>query len=430
MTTLAAFSSLDITADSYVAGQITSYTINFGHSLPISASSSVQISFSLPNFYTIINCSACQAYGYNLINITSTTKSVSISSVVNPELFPINISLYAINVSLIVDSYNAIVQNCTTCSIYNIIPSTFTFSINSNNTYLANPAQINLTISALPISTIYLLVYVPLEYSLSTISIKSEGSINISLISQSSNILNISVLSINSLSPTICIWGLTNPTVTTSSSWSLAAYSSSTGQVASSSNSVIFSAACGSLCKDCAGVGVCLSCYSIIPYLDVSAKTCVASCSASQYLINSTCYNCNSSCLTCSLTGSNCTSCSSSSFLLNSICYSSCPAGFYAFSSNCNPCINNCYTCTNAIICLSCTSGFVLTNSACSSSSCLSGFYNLSGVCTACPTNCSTCDSSGCLTCTNSTYLTLLAVPTCLYICPLSYFISSNNSNC
>jgi hypothetical protein len=64
MTTLAHFtsSSLLVTPNSYTVGNLASYTINFAHSLSISSSSVITLSFQLPSQLTLVACSACSSY--------------------------------------------------------------------------------------------------------------------------------------------------------------------------------------------------------------------------------------------------------------------------------------------------------------------------------------------------------------------------------
>ena len=131
----------------------------------------------------------------------------------------------------------------------------------------------------------------------------------------STNTLNLTLSNIISSNVTIYIEGLTNPVVTSSSTWSLSALTSTDASIAVGASSNLFTAVCGSNCKECLNTSSCLSCYSnplvnSLSLLDNSTKTCINACNSSQFLQGGICYSCNTACLTCDLYSSNCTSCS------------------------------------------------------------------------------------------------------------------------
>jgi len=180
----------------------------------------------------------------------------------------------------------------------------------------------------------------------------------------------------------------------------------------------------------------CLSCYNNIlvnslTLLDYPSHTCIAPpCNSNTFLKGSVCYACNSSCLTCSVFESNCTTCVSTSSLLNQTCYATCPDGYYSSGGNCLVCANNCKTCSSAVFCFTCASGFLLLADNTCGVSCLGAMYNYSNVCVSCPTKCLTCNQNGCLTCISPNYLCQISSIVCISACPLNYYISANNSWC
>jgi hypothetical protein len=60
------------------------------------------------------------------------------------------------------------------------------------------------------------------------------------------------------------------------------------------------------------------------------------------------CQACNSICLTCQITSTNCTACSSG-FLFNSTCRSQCPNGYYASNKTCQVCTASVKSCSNPL---------------------------------------------------------------------------------
>jgi proprotein convertase subtilisin/kexin type 5 len=118
---------------------------------------------------------------------------------------------------------------------------------------------------------------------------------------------------------------------------------------------------CPYTCDSCTSTKVCQTCITSAAYSNVT-KLCYAFCSPSEiYSYNGTCYEicpnttyldftnincqaCNSICATCSLTATNCTSCSST-YLYNLTCISQCPSGFYGSNNACIICTPDVKSC-------------------------------------------------------------------------------------
>lgn len=117
------------------------------------------------------------------------------------------------------------------------------------------------------------------------------------------------------------------------------------------------------------------------------------------------CSACQSPCLTCSESVTNCTSCvatvTPAVFLSNFQCVETCPMYTYANSSNqqCTPCVAPCVTCTSQSQCLSCDSSTNLYQQSCLTN-CPAGFTAIAQVCVSCTSPCLTCSTSQ-LTCTS-----------------------------
>jgi proprotein convertase subtilisin/kexin type 5 len=267
------------------------------------------------------------------------------------------------------------------------------------------------------------------------VTVANDGSINCACILTGYS-LNCSVSFISSINSTLIILGLTNPTSASSSYWNISIYAGSAILISSDSSSNQFIAACGTNCRDCINSTYCKSCYSNPSinnqtYLNQLNNQCINTCnSTGQYLVGSICYSCNSSCLSCSLFSSNCTSCPTGSSLYGGSCLAQCPDSYYSSSQTCVACINNCLTCTSASACLTCSTNYVLQSNSTCLLTCPSGQYNSSNVCTICSTNCLTCDVNGCLTCTTPYLLTGFTYPTCVLACPTNAYISISNLLC
>lgn len=150
--------------------------------------------------------------------------------------------------------------------------------------------------------------------------------------------------------------------------------------------------------------------YITLTLCDTSCLTCTAatasdctSCFNGKYLMKSSgsttgsCQACNSPCVTCLNTGSNCTSCNS---------------GYYASGGTCVSCNMPCMTCSNtANNCTSCSAGY---------------FLAAIGSCTICDSTCSTCfgNKSNCTSCISPK---TLGLATGLCSCPSTYWVYMDN---
>ena len=178
------------------------------------------------------------------------------------------------------------------------------------------------------------------------------------------------------------------------------------------SNAGYLSVTCNSPCKTCVTgyPNNCKACVQLTQnyYLFPDLQTCKyddgsSTVCGSGYLrdpISLTCLKCDSSCNQCSVTQTNCTSCSNSSqVLFNNVCVNSCGIGYFVptGSSTCQPCSSPCATCsTLSTNCLSCVSSYFLRNGACVTD-CGSQLY--ADVATA---SCKSCDLNSCFNCAGS----------------------------
>ena len=184
---------------------------------------------------------------------------------------------------LIIDGYLAIED---TVGSPTFTAASLSYAVETNSTFMGEPVTTNITITYLPLATSALIITVPTEYSIGTLSLYSpEATLTFS---STGSVLNLTLTGISSANVTITLQGLTNPIVTTSSSWSLSSFTSSNLLVATAS-STQFSAACGATCRSCLNSTYCLSCYNntlvnILNLLDNSANSCVSSCGVSQFL--------------------------------------------------------------------------------------------------------------------------------------------------
>lgn len=112
------------------------------------------------------------------------------------------------------------------------------------------------------------------------------------------------------------------------------------------------------------------------------------------------CDLCQSPCLNCSILRDNCTACIAMHYFLNFQCYSICPDGYFINGSNCSPCNDECLICSdspdNCTVCDPSPPAHYHFNSTCLLD-CPPGFYKEMTA----TGNCSACDSS-CLECTGN----------------------------
>lgn len=112
-----------------------------------------------------MSCSACNYF--NSFSISNATNSVTISQVINPDTISVADSIW---ISLEVDGYLAI-QDSIACPTFTA--TSLSYQVVSNSSYLGEVAIVNISISSLPISSQYLIVSVPAEYTIGILSIYS-----------------------------------------------------------------------------------------------------------------------------------------------------------------------------------------------------------------------------------------------------------------
>ncbi|EAS02777.2 surface protein (macronuclear) [Tetrahymena thermophila SB210] len=154
------------------------------------------------------------------------------------------------------------------------------------------------------------------------------------------------------------------------------------------------------------------------------------SCNLTFYLKNCSCQPCSQNqceqCISLNDGSTQCTSCPSSSYLLNGKCVSQseCESGKIRFADNnfnvCSTCNPICQTCNGGQVnnCLTCYIGYY--------------YDKLVQTCQVCPFSCSQCtDSTHCQKCKTNYYLdqTNPNVSQCVLICPNGYF-GDSNGNC
>jgi proprotein convertase subtilisin/kexin type 5 len=130
---------------------------------------------------------------------------------------------------------------------------------------------------------------------------------------------------------------------------------------------------CAEECSTCIGstINECTSCTSFNGsdyYLIHGTTICNQTCPDGQYEdeTDNKCKVCNTECLTCSLTSSNCTTCGRVNgiklYLENNTCVATCASGSYMNSSNneCEICAEGCLTCNGPTLndCQSCNSSY------------------------------------------------------------------------
>ena len=123
--------------------------------------------------------------------------------------------------------------------------------------------------------------------------------------------------------------------------------------------------ACPHYCSSCINLTVCTNCITNAIFSNITSQcygycsptlpfsfngTCYSQCPNNSYLdfTNINCQACNSICLTCQITSTNCTACSSS-FLFNATCLSQCPKGYYANNQSCLICTSNVPSCSSPL---------------------------------------------------------------------------------
>jgi len=243
----------------------------------------------------------------------------------------------------------------------------------------------------------------------------------------SANQLNVTgILGISKM--TFTISGITSPLSQPSDYTIVTSFDSGNNIIDQSSTDIKFAIACVLPCKTCTtNTSSCLSCYNNtnISQYNIYFPTnnsCLLSCPTGYYedIPTLTCFVCSSTCLTCSFSINNCTSCNQSSSYLalyitnyNGACLSACPTLFYLSNSTtppqCVSCVSPCLSCTGLTSCLSCASGYYYYSQTCTSN-CpvnLTIPNNATKNCDACNTQCATCSGTinNCITCSSTAAL-------------------------
>lgn len=121
---------------------------------------------------------------------------MTVSKIINPEAIT---EPSPITVSLEIDGYLAIQD---TLASPNFTFADLNYGVSSNSSYLGEPATVNVTIDMIPLATTYLILTVPSEYTIGTLSVWSINC-GVSFI-RSGNSLNITLSSINAAN--ISLW--------------------------------------------------------------------------------------------------------------------------------------------------------------------------------------------------------------------------------
>ncbi|CAI2380785.1 unnamed protein product [Moneuplotes crassus] len=189
-------------------------------------------------------------------------------------------------------------------------------------------------------------------------------------------------------------------------------------------------------CKTCSGNSqTCTSCLKTPAVYILYGTSCVSTCPPNESIYNAIsdkCDACNSNCLTCSGSITQCTSCVSNRKLdlRTNTCETSCETGKTIESgSNCIGCHSSCNTCEIAsTTCTSCTgTNVVTTSNACASSCSNSNEVAINGVCYTCDSSCSSC-SGTVSTCTGCNSPFVLHESKCITDCPTKY--QNNTGTC
>jgi len=179
-----------------------------------------------------------------------------------------------------------------------------------------------------------------------------------------------------------------------------------------------------------AGSGTCYNCYSTCATCTGGASTDCTSCISGYYLSGDQCLQCSSNCATCSGTATTCTSCNSGWFMVGTTCYSSCNSPLYSYVSNG---VTYCAT--------PCPGEYVMWDGSCSTTCAYSTAYSTFAIsavtvdtfeeCTyPCPSNEYLYFNGSCLSSCPSplTTLTYYSRGFCDYSCPSSDYLYWNGS--
>lgn len=185
---------------------------------------------------------------------------------------------------------------------------------------------------------------------------------------------------------------------------------------------------CSSSCATCSDQLTCTSCPA---KQHLYLGKCYDACPLGTYQMgNGNCEKCKSPCSRCIGTSSGCTKCVDNYYLYSGTCVMECPANTFPSEENklCQPCNDQCATCNDLSRCTSCTSDKYLENGQCLAS-CPEGKYGIDGICIDCEETCLACDklSDNCTKCHDGFSLYQNA---CISKCPDGYFSKANENVC
>ena len=187
---------------------------------------------------------------------------------------------------------------------------------------------------------------------------------------------------------------------------------------------------------DCATCSVSTSNCTSCSTNNLLNNACLPNCPTGYIPDNKVCLQCTSPCRTCQTQVDSCLTCVSDLtpdvFLTGDECLQTCPDGTFPNSATnvCASCQTPCEYCVSLTSCTTCLTDFFLEGTTCVAT-CQQGFAGVSGLCQACVGNCNTCvnDTSLCLTCKASTYL-LTVNNTCVTNCGVGLFVNILTQTC
>lgn len=113
-------------------------------------------------------------------------------------------------------------------------------------------------------------------------------------------------------------------------------------------------------CSTCTNTA-CLTCT----YGQLTTNGTCVPCSPGTYSESSACTICPSTCATCE-SQTNCTTCKTGNYMLNSQCMGVCPLNMIPSGTNCISCLDNCNICNQVnFLCSICSAGYYLYNNLC-----------------------------------------------------------------
>ena len=202
---------------------------------------------------------------------------------------------------------------------------------------------------------------------------------------------------------------------------------------------------CVTGCSECFDSASCSICQTTLYLLN---QKCVPVCPAGTVASSNAqnvaiCDTCSPSCLTCSVSVSNCTSCSGTYLYIsgaNQACVSACPIGTITSGSNCLPCDSSCFACAgSASNCIQCSPPLYLYLGGCVATCpgiatndgtgpvclerCPIGKYTIdNATCIACASPCASCDYSA-TNCTSCLSGVLVDYGVCVNQCASNQYI-------